>query len=221
MAVSLNELTFDNRFTDDLPGDPMDLNQPRQVHNAAYSRVRPKATTSPKLLAHSPEVLADLGLDARIANTDEFALVFSGNATLAAMEPYAMAYGGHQFGHWAGQLGDGRAIALGETVTDDGARHMLQLKGAGPTPYSRRADGLAVLRSSVREFLCSEAMHHLGVPTTRALSLTTTGDQVMRDMFYDGHPAWETGAVVCRVAPSFIRFGTFELPMSRDDGELL
>ena len=134
MAVSLDELTFDNRFTDDLPGDPMDLNQPRQVHNAAYSRVRPKATTSPSLLAHSPEVLADLGLDARIADTDEFTRVFSGNATLAAMEPYAMAYGGHQFGHWAGQLGDGRAIALGETVTDDGARHMLQLKGAGPTP---------------------------------------------------------------------------------------
>ena len=221
MAVSLDELTFDNRFTDDLPGDPMDLNQPRQVHNAAYSRVRPKATASPKLLAHSPEVLADLGLDSRIAETDEFARVFSGNATLAAMEPYAMAYGGHQFGHWAGQLGDGRAIALGEIVTDGGARHMLQLKGAGPTPYSRRADGLAVLRSSVREFLCSEAMHHLGVPTTRALSLTTTGDQVMRDMFYDGNPEWETGAVVCRVAPSFIRFGTFELPMSRDDNELL
>ena len=134
MAVSLDELTFDNRFTDDLPGDPMDLNQPRQVHNAAYSRVRPKATASPKLLAHSPEVLADLGLDSRIAETDEFARVFSGNATLAAMEPYAMAYGGHQFGHWAGQLGDGRAIALGEIVTDDGARTCSSSKAPAPRP---------------------------------------------------------------------------------------
>ena len=220
-SLTLDDLTFDNRFTDDLPADPSDLNQPRQVHHAAFSRVEPKPTAAPKLLIHSPEVLADLGLAPEVATSDEFLQVFSGNATLDAMDPYAMAYGGHQFGNWAGQLGDGRAIGLGEIVTSDGARHALQLKGAGPTPYSRRADGLAVLRSSVREFLCSEAMHHLGVPTTRALSLATTGDQVMRDMFYDGHPEWETGAVVCRVAPSFIRFGTFELPMSREDNELL
>jgi uncharacterized protein YdiU (UPF0061 family) len=97
----------------------------------------------------------------------------------------------------------------------------LQLKGAGPTPYARTADGRAVLRSSVREFLCSEAMHHLGVPTTRALSLVATGDEVIRDMFYDGHPQAEPGAVVCRVAPSFIRFGNFELPTSRSDVVLL
>src|SRR3712207_7582272 len=90
------------------------------------------------------------------------------------MQPYAACYGGHQFGHWAGQLGDGRAITLGEVVNARGERWELQLKGAGPTPYSRRADGRAVLRSSVREFLCSEAMHHLGVPTTRALSVVTT-----------------------------------------------
>ena len=221
MPVSLDELTFDNRFTEDLPGDPVDLNQPRQVHHAAYSPVRPQATAAPTLLIHSPEVLADLGLTPEVAASDEFLQVFSGNATLDAMEPYAAAYGGHQFGNWAGQLGDGRAIGLGEIVTDAGVRHTLQLKGAGPTPYSRRADGLAVLRSSVREFLCSEAMFHLGVPTTRALSLATTGDRVMRDMFYDGHPELETGAVVCRVAPSFIRFGSFELPMSRDDTDLL
>src|SRR5690606_10463461 len=110
---------------------------------------------------------------------------------------------------------------LGEVLDADGARHELQLKGAGPTPYSRRADGRAVLRSSIREFLCSEAMHHLGVPTTRALSLVVTGDQVVRDMFYDGHPRAEQGAVVCRVAPSFLRFGSFELPASRGDGALL
>ncbi|HRO26294.1 MAG TPA: protein adenylyltransferase SelO family protein, partial [Luteimonas sp.] len=100
-------------------------------------------------------------------------------------------------------------------------RHELQLKGAGLTPYSRSADGRAVLRSSVREFLCSEAMHHLGIPTTRALSLVATGEGVVRDMFYDGHPQVEPGAIVCRVAPSFIRFGHFELPYSRGDVELL
>jgi uncharacterized protein YdiU (UPF0061 family) len=137
------------------------------------------------------------------------------------MQPYAGNYGGHQFGNWAGQLGDGRAITLGETVNAAGERWELQLKGAGPTPYSRTADGRAVLRSSIREFLCSEAMAHLGVPTTRALCLVATGEQVVRDMFYDGHPEAEPGAVVCRVAPSFIRFGNFELPASRGEVALL
>jgi uncharacterized protein YdiU (UPF0061 family) len=133
------------------------------------------------------------------------------------MDPYAACYGGHQFGNWAGQLGDGRAITLGEAHGRDGKSYELQLKGAGPTPYSRSADGRAVLRSSVREFLCSEAMHHLGVPTTRALSLITTGEDVVRDMFYDGRARPEPGAVVCRVAPSFLRFGSFEIFASRAD----
>jgi uncharacterized protein YdiU (UPF0061 family) len=106
-------------------------------------------------------------------------------------------------------------------INHQGQRFELQLKGAGPTPYSRRADGRAVLRSSIREFLCSEAMHHLGVPTTRALSLVGTGETVVRDMFYDGHPVAEPGAVVCRVAPSFTRFGHFELPAARGDRALL
>jgi len=106
-------------------------------------------------------------------------------------------------------------------VTSDRARYAMQLKGAGPTPYSRTADGLAVLRSSLREFLCSEAMHHLGVPTTRALSLTLTGEEVVRDILYDGHPQAEPGAIVCRVAPTFLRFGNFELLASRGDAELL
>src|SRR5204863_8219601 len=101
--------------------------------------------------------------------------------------------------------GDGRAITLGEVD-----RMEFQLKGSGPTPYSRRADGRAVLRSSLREYLCSEAMHALGVPTTRALSLVATGEEVIRDMFYDGHPRAEPGAIVCRVAPTFLRFGNFE-----------
>ena len=151
----------------------------------------------------------------------DFAQVFAGNALLEGMQPFAANYGGHQFGHWAGQLGDGRAITLGEAINAAGERWELQLKGAGPTPYSRTADGRAVLRSSIREFLCSEAMHHLGVPTTRALSLVATGDDVVRDMFYDGHPKPEPGAIVCRVAPSFIRFGNFELPASRGDMALL
>lgn len=123
-----------------------------------------------------------------------------------------MCYGGHQFGHWAGQLGDGRAINLGEINN-----YTIQLKGAGETPYSRSADGLAVLRSSIREYLCSEAMHHLGIPTTRALSLSLTGDQVLRDMLYDGNSAYEKGAIVSRVSESFLRFGNFEIFSARGD----
>lgn len=136
------------------------------------------------------------------------------------MDPHATCYGGHQFGNWAGQLGDGRAINLGEVETDSG-HLMLQLKGAGETPYSRTADGLAVLRSSLREYVCSEAMYHLGVPTTRALSLMGTGEQVMRDMLYDGHPALEPGAVVCRVSSSFVRFGHFQMLTARQETDLL
>ncbi|MDG2112823.1 MAG: YdiU family protein, partial [Actinomycetota bacterium] len=182
-----------------------------------YSRVAPAHVASPKLVAHSAEMLAQLGLDPAVVDDPKFAEVFGGNLLLDGMDAHAMCYGGHQFGNWAGQLGDGRAIALGEAVDVNGRRQMLQLKGAGPTPYSRTADGLAVLRSSVREFLCSEAMHHLGVPTTRALSLVTTGEQVVRDMLYDGNPRPEPGAVVCRVAPSFLRFGNFEIFAARGD----
>ncbi len=217
----MNNLRFDNAFVRDLPGDPNEDSGPRQVHGALYSRVNPTPVAGPRLVAHAREVAALLGIDEASVKTQAFADVFGGNALIDGMEPYAANYGGHQFGQWAGQLGDGRAITLGETVNARGERWELQLKGAGPTPYSRRADGRAVLRSSVREFLCSEAMHHLGVPTTRALSLVVTGDVVVRDMFYDGHPKSEAGAVVCRVAPSFIRLGNFELPASRNDLALL
>jgi uncharacterized protein YdiU (UPF0061 family) len=140
---------------------------------------------------------------------------------LPGMAPYAACYGGHQFGTWAGQLGDGRAITLAEVENRAGRTWEIQLKGAGPTPYSRRADGRAVLRSSLRELVCSEAMHHLGVPTTRALSLVLTGEPVNRDLLYDGHARDEPGAIVCRVAPSFLRFGSYELPASRDDRDTL
>src|SRR5439155_21894095 len=115
------------------------------------------------------------------------------------------------FGNGPGQLGDGRAITLGGLIARDGSRQELQLKGAGPTPYARTADGRAVLRSSLREFMCSEAMHWLGVPTTRALALVGTGERVIRDMFYDGNPEPEPGAIVCRIAPSFLRFVIFQI----------
>jgi uncharacterized protein YdiU (UPF0061 family) len=215
------DLQFDDSFVRELPADPNPVNQRRQVYHAAYSRVEPTPVREPALLAHSAELAELLGLSEAACASPEFVQVFAGNRLLPGMKPYAACYGGHQFGNWAGQLGDGRAITLGEAIDPRGRRWDLQLKGAGPTPYSRTADGLAVLRSSLREFLCSEAMHHLGVPTTRALSLCTTGEQVVRDMFYDGHPKYEPGAVVCRVAPSFLRFGNFELPASRDDGSLL
>jgi len=211
---------FDNRFIRELPGDTETGPRRREVTGAAWSSVSPTPVAAPCLLAHSPEVAALLGFDAATVQAPGFAEVFGGNALYPGMQPWAANYGGHQFGHWAGQLGDGRAISLGELLAD-GRRWELQLKGAGPTPYSRSADGRAVLRSSIREFLCSEAMHHLGVPTTRALSLVGTGEAVVRDMFYDGHPRAEPGAVVCRVAPSFIRFGSFELPAARGDVGLL
>jgi uncharacterized protein YdiU (UPF0061 family) len=217
----MQTLHFDNRFVRELPADPYVGPERRQVHRALYSWVQPTPVAAPRLIAHSPEVAQLLGMDPGYIASPEFAQVFGGNALLDGMQPYAAAYGGHQFGNWAGQLGDGRAINLGEVINARGERWELQLKGAGPTPYSRFADGRAVLRSSVREFLCSEAMHHLGVPTTRALSLVATGEEVMRDMFYDGNPRAEPGAIVCRVAPSFIRFGNFELPASREDLTLL
>ncbi len=183
--------------------------------------MQPTPVSAPQLIAYSREVGELLDLEADAFTDPEFAEVFGGNRLLEGMDPFAMCYGGHQFGNWAGQLGDGRAINLGEVLNSRGEHWTLQLKGAGPTPYSRTADGLAVLRSSVREFLCSEAMHHLGVPTTRALSLVLTGEQVVRDMFYDGHPQAEPGAVVCRVAPSFTRFGNFQIFASRGDHENL
>lgn len=217
----IEDLVWTNRFTEELPADPDTSDRRRQVEGAAFSRVSPTPVASPTTTATSPEVAELLGFAPDLVETEDFAQVFGGNRVPGGADPFAAVYGGHQFGNWAGQLGDGRAIALGEIATPGGGHQTLQLKGAGPTPYSRTADGRAVLRSSVREFLCSEAMAHLGVATTRALSLITTGDAVVRDMLYDGNPAPEPGAVVCRVAPSFTRFGTFQLPASRGDKDLL
>ncbi len=214
-------LTFDNHFTRELPADPETGNVRRQVTRACYSRVQPTKVAQPQLVAYAWEVAEELGLSRAFCESDDFLHIFSGNRVLDSMDPYAMCYGGHQFGNWAGQLGDGRAINLGEIIGPTGKRWVVQLKGAGLTPYSRSADGLAVLRSSIREFLCSEAMHHLGVPTTRALSLVSTGEHVIRDMFYDGNPKPEPGAVVCRVAPSFVRFGNFQIFAARGEIDVL
>lgn len=205
-------------FEHGLVADTIENSQSRQVAEAHFSYVDPEFTDDPKLVHASPEMKTELGLENL---TDEaFLQLMVGNVRLDGQRPYAMAYGGHQFGQWAGQLGDGRAINIGELKgkSEDWA---LQLKGSGRTPYSRTADGYAVLRSSIREYLCSEAMFHLGVPTTRALALAETNRQVLRDVLYNGNPAFEKGAVVCRVSPSFIRFGSFELFASRSDTENL
>ena len=201
-----------NFFTDQLPADPNLENTRREVLEAVYSFVRPIKTSNPTLLHVSDEIQQILGFSNEDIQSKEFLEFVTGNSVLKNSKPFAMCYAGHQFGNWAGQLGDGRAINLGE-IKD----WAVQLKGSGPTPYSRTADGLAVLRSSVREYLCSEAMHHLGVPSTRALSLSLTGDKVLRDVMYNGNPAHERGAIVSRVAKSFLRFGNFEIFSSRND----
>lgn len=167
-----------------------------------YTRLQPTPLPNPYLVGASPAAAHLIGLAPAALSTQAFIDTFTGNTTAPGSQPLAAVYSGHQFGMWAGQLGDGRAILLGN-VPSGTAQMELQLKGAGKTPYSRMGDGRAVLRSSIREFLCSEAMAALGIPTTRALSVTGSDALVMRE-----RP--ETTAVVTRMAPSFIRFGSFE-----------
>lgn len=219
--LKLEDLNWDHSFVRALPGDPRADTIPRQVMHACYTKVLPSAEVeNPELVAWSDSVSDLFDLDPKEFERPDFPLLFSGASPLVEALPYAQCYGGHQFGMWAGQLGDGRAITLGEVVNSKSERWELQLKGSGRTPYSRFADGLAVLRSSIREFLCSEAMHCLGIPTTRALSLVTTGKYVTRDMFYDGNAKEEPGAIVCRVAPSFLRFGSYQIHASRGKEDL-
>jgi len=214
------QLQINNRFSSELPADSNETNATRQVLNACFSYVTPRVPSNPKLVHVTSEVAEQIGISNEETQSEDFLNIFSGKKILPNSKPYSMNYAGHQFGNWAGQLGDGRAIILAE-VAHNSSVYSLQLKGAGSTPYSRKADGLAVLRSSIREHLCSEAMHHLGVPTTRSLSLILTGDQVLRDVMYDGHPDYEKGAIVCRVAPGFIRFGNFELFAAQNDVKTL
>ncbi len=210
----LSELKWLKRFLTETPGDKEVGGGSRQVPNACWSRVLPTPSPNPSLRLWSAEIAEELGL------TRGDGEILGGGKPVEGMDPYAQRYGGHQFGNWAGQLGDGRAITLGEVDTGEQVLE-LQLKGSGSTPYSRHSDGKAVLRSSIREFLCSEAMFHLGVPTTRALSLVTTGEQVIRDMLYNGNKQLEPGAIVCRVAPSFIRLGSFQIHAMMGDKETL
>ncbi|MBP9794182.1 MAG: YdiU family protein [Flavobacterium sp.] len=214
------QLAIQNRFTSKLPADTNETNEVRKVFNAAYSKVIPTIPSNPKVIHVADDVMELVGITSEESKSESFLAVFSGKEVYPNTQPFAMCYGGHQFGVWAGQLGDGRAINLFE-ITYNNQFYTLQLKGAGKTPYSRTADGLAVLRSSIREYLCAEAMYYLGVPTTRSLSLIASGDKVLRDVLYNGNPAYENGAIVCRVAPSFIRFGNFELFASRNDIENL
>ncbi len=186
--VHWHELRFDNRYA--------------RLPASFHTRLDPTPLPDPELVAVAPHALALTGLRASRADEPAFVEVFAGNRPLAGAEPLAAVYAGHQFGVWAGRLGDGRAISLGEVIGPEG-RVEIQLKGSGRTPYSRGADGRAVLRSSVREFLCSEAMAGLGIPTTRAMSIVASPLPVYREQV-------ETAAVVTRLAPSFVRFGTFQ-----------
>jgi len=209
------------RMVSELPGEAEPRPGTRDVRGMAWSATVPTPVSAPRLLAFPLAMADELGLDAATLGSPPFLDLMAGNAVPPEATTVATNYGGHQFGHWAGQLGDGRALLLGEAAGRDGRRWEIQLKGAGPTPYSRRADGRAVLRSSLREYVASEAMHALGVPTTRVLSLVATGDDVVRDILYAGDPKPEPGAIVCRVAPSFLRFGHYELPASRGERDLL
>ena len=233
---TLQSLPKSNVFTSNLPADdafprpkdshdaPRQMLGPRMVKGALYTYVRPDSQGEPELLAVSQRALQDIGLKPEEAETDEFKEVVAGKKILtwnesnpeAGIYPWAQCYGGYQFGQWAGQLGDGRAISLFESTNPaTGTRYEIQLKGAGRTPYSRFADGRAVLRSSIREFVVSEYLNAINIPSTRALALTlNNGSKVMRERT-------EPGAIVTRFAQSWIRFGTFDLQRIRGDRKTL
>ena len=196
--ATFESLAFDNGFA--------------RLPESFYARVCPTPVPDPYLVAYSPEALALLDLDpAELARPDTIAAL-AGNRLLPGMDAIAALYAGHQFGHYVPQLGDGRAILLGEVKNSRGEGWEMQLKGAGRTPFSRGGDGRAVLRSSIREFLCSEAMHALGIPTTRALCIVGSDHPVYRE-------DEETAALVTRLAPSFVRFGSFEVFYYRNQVE--
>ncbi|XP_060778537.1 protein adenylyltransferase SelO-like isoform X2 [Neoarius graeffei] len=203
-----------------LPLDEEKDNAVRTVTRCVFSPSQPTPLRGEvQLAAVSQDVLKNtLDLDESVTRREDFVQRVSGVKLFPGSVPLAHRYGGHQFGYWAGQLGDGRAHLLGEYTNRKGERWELQLKGSGKTPYSRSGDGRAVLRSSVREFLCSEAMHFLSVPTSRALSLVVSDEAVWRDQFYNGTVRTERGAVVLRLAPSWFRIGSLEI-LSRS-GEL-
>lgn len=205
---------FLKKFPGDFSNNPMQRNTPKVL----FATIKPAGFEKPRLIAFNEDLSEKIGLG-KFEEKDLNFLV--GSLLPENIQTYATAYAGHQFGNWAGQLGDGRAILAGEITDPNGNKTEIQWKGAGATPYSRHADGRAVLRSSVREYLMSEAMYHLGIPTTRALSLAFTGEDVIRDMMYNGNSQYEQGAVVIRTAESFLRFGHFELMYAQEEYELL
>ncbi|CAH1241507.1 SELENOO [Branchiostoma lanceolatum] len=215
--ATLETLNFDNLVLRSLPIDSSEENVPRQVPGACFSKVSPTPVSNPQTVAFSAQALQLLDLPASELTRAEFAEHFSGNKLLPGSETAAHCYCGHQFGHFSGQLGDGAAMYLGEVVNKSGERWEFQLKGAGLTPFSRTADGRKVLRSSIREFLCSEAMHHLGVPTTRAGSCVTSDSKVLRDVYYNGNASYERCTIVLRIAQTFLRFGSFEIFKPTDE----
>ena len=182
-----------------------------KLPEAFYTPIAPTLVKAPRLVILNHALATSLGLSLPETNLDDLARFFSGNALPEGSTPIAQAYAGHQFGHFT-MLGDGRAHLLGEKVTPDGKRYDIQLKGSGPTPYSRRGDGRAALAPMLREYLISEAMHALGIPTTRSLAVVTTGETVLRDTV-------RHGAILTRVAASHIRVGTFEYAAAREDTE--
>ncbi len=175
-----------------------------------YAKIKPTAVSSPNIIFFNKSLASSLGLDFETVSQAQLAKIFSGNEAAAGAENLAMAYAGHQFGHFVPQLGDGRAILLGEIIDPTGKRHDLQLKGAGRTPYSRNGDGRAALGPVIRELIVSEAMHALGVPTTRALAAVSTGEMVLRE-------SAQPGAILARVGASHIRIGTFQYFAARGD----
>ncbi|KAL2007155.1 hypothetical protein VTN00DRAFT_8593 [Thermoascus crustaceus] len=232
-ALSLADLPKSNVFTSKLPPDPAfetpeashnaprEALGPRLVRGAMYTFVRPEPAEEPELLGVSPKAMGDIGLRKDEEQTPEFKALVAGNKIFwdeqcGGVYPWAQCYGGWQFGSWAGQLGDGRAISLFETTNPKtGIRYELQLKGAGKTPYSRFADGKAVLRSSIREYIVSEALNAIGVPTTRALSLTLLPkSKVLRERL-------EPGAIVARFAQTWLRIGSFDILRARGDRDLI
>ena len=186
---TLEQLQFDNTFS--------------RLPDIFYSSVKPQALSGQHLISFNPAAANLIELDPAQQQRNDFVDVISGKKPLQDYQPVSMCYSGHQFGHYVPQLGDGRAMLLGEVVTSKGEKWDLQIKGSGPTPYSRNADGRAVLRSSIREYLCSEAMFGLGIPSTRALCLIGSDHEVYRESI-------ETGAMLLRMSPSHVRFGSFE-----------
>nr|XP_060638419.1 protein adenylyltransferase SelO-like isoform X1 [Anolis sagrei ordinatus] len=211
------------KFTVALPIDPIQENYVREVRDSIFSVVYPTPFKSRALLVGvSKEVMEDmLDLDVSVSDSEDFLQLVSGEKVIWGSLPLAHRYGGHQFGSWAGQLGDGRAHLIGVYTNRFGVSWELQLKGSGRTPYSRNGDGRAVLHSSVREFLGSEAMHYLGIPTSRAASLVVSDDDVWRDRLYNGNVKKERGAIVLRVAKSWFRIGSLEILAHSGELELL